>query len=262
VLVSVATTGTALGRDDFFEARLTSATNLRIAIPALGSSTPTVDWQVIEYRGSSVRSGQVSFATTDTSKTATLTSVRTNKSWLVYSYQLDNNATITANISSIRGRITDATTLTFDRVTSGNAATLSYFLVAFTDRTTVQSGSQNFSTADTQNDVTITAVYTARILAAGGTCARGGQTANSTDDDVNTAWFTLALTSSTNLRLTRGMTGASAADLGWFVVQCLKRRVIIVGTTERAGRPPLRRSEPEPDRAVHGPSQPGLAPPS
>lgn len=219
VLISARTTGSTFGRDDYFEARLTSATNLQLNIAGLGATSPTVEWQVVQYTDSSVQSGQVSFATTDTSKTASVTSVDTSKSWLIYSYQLDDNAIINPNVASIRGQLTNSTTLTFDRYASGNAATLTYFLVQFTDGTTVQSGSQNFATTDTQNNATITSVSTSWAIAAAGLYVRGGRTAYATDDNPNPVWFTLDLTSATNLQITRDVTGSSAADVGWFVVQ-------------------------------------------
>ena len=116
--------------------------------------------------------------------------------------------------------ITNDTTLTFDRNSTGQAINLTWFLVTFSDDTTVQGGSKNFTTSDTQLSATITAVDLGLAIAVGGgDYLRGGRSALTTDDPAGVGWFTFDLTTSTNLQITRGLTGSATADVGWFVVQ-------------------------------------------
>ena len=221
-LVSFRITGTTFGGNDFVKAKLTSATNLNLAMQANGDATAFVEWQVVQYACASVQSGDVTFANTETSKTATVTSVDTAKSWLLSTHNHPDGTATDIAQKLVRGQVTNATTLTFDRDStsgSGQSLNLTWYLVTFTDGTTVQKGTQAFTTAETQKDVTITSVDTGRSLAAGGYMGRGGKSNYTLDDNPGVGWFTLDLTSGTNLRITRGLTGSATADVGWFVVQ-------------------------------------------
>jgi hypothetical protein len=181
---------------------------------------------VVEYTDANLQTGDLSFAFSETSKTATLSpAVNTFKSWLLYTYECapafcNGDA---ANIGSklVRGLVTDSTTLSFDRSNpgiSGETVNVTWYLVEFTDATTVQHASEPFGAAEAQRDVTLTPVSGDRSLAAAGDYLRGGRSPYAADDNPGLAWFTLDLTSSTNLRLERGFTGDSA-DVGWFVVE-------------------------------------------
>ena len=216
-IISMRTTGSLYSRDDFFRADITTSTNLQLSANTFGG-TPTVEWQVVEYTDCTIQTGDVSFATGDSSKTATLTSVDTAKTWLLYTYETDINSA-QADAFLVRGQLTDATTLTFDRDGTGTTVDVTYYAVEFTDGTSVQRGSESFTTSETQNDVTITSVDTTWAVASAGDYGSGGKSAYSADDDPATGWFTLDLSSATNLKITRGVTGTATADVGWFVVQ-------------------------------------------
>src|SRR3989442_8551944 len=100
----------------------------------------------------------------------------------------------------VLGTVTDAMTLTFDRASTGQAVDLTWYLVEFTDATTVESGSTQLTTAQTQLDVGVVCVDTATTLAsAGGTSYRGGSPPYFVDDNPRVSPPTLHLTSSPNL---------------------------------------------------------------
>ena len=206
--------------DNFVRAKITSSTNLQLQAVTPNASL-AVEWQVVEFTDSSVQTGDVEFQTGDSSKTYTLTGVDTTKSWLIYTYKSQDGTSTDIGQKMVRGQITNATTLTFDRDNTGQTIDLSWFLVEFTDGTIVQHNSEPFSTSETQNDVTITAIDTSRAIAVGGNFLKGGKTPNTTLGDPSPAWFTLDLTSTTNLRMTRGATQTSTADVGWFVIDFL-----------------------------------------
>ena len=224
-LISLRTTGATFDGNDFVKARITSSTNLELTMLVAGDSAGvTVEWQVIEYTDANVQtnslSGDVTFAAGDSSELVTVTSVDPTKSWLIYNYSSAAGTSTNIGQKLVRGVITNGTTLTFDRNSTGQAINLTWFLVTFSDNTTVQDGSQSFTSTDTQVNATITSVDLGLAIAVGGgDYLRGGRSALTTDDPAGVGWFTLDLTTSTNLQITRGLTGSATADVGWFVVQ-------------------------------------------
>ena len=175
----------SFGSDDFVRAKITSPTNLAWRIPDTDAAD-FVEWQVVEYDAASVQTGDVAFAFTDTSKTVTLpTPASMSKSWLLYTYScgaIAATAPTSANIGNklVRGVMTNATTLTFDRSNIGAAATdvinLTWYLVTFSDATYVQQGNQSFAGADTFKDVTLSkSVSPAASIATAGGYTRGGR---------------------------------------------------------------------------------------
>lgn len=236
-IVTVLSGGASFDRNDYVQAKITGATTLRLSHGDTGSSA-TVDWQVVEYQDATVQSGDVTFNPTDLTLTATpATPIDPARSWLMFSFEcraipIGGCGSVT-NIGtrSYRGVVTNGTTLTFDRKNAGltgppaETYNLTWYLVEFTDGTSVQSASEPFGAADTQRDVALAApAPPGSSLAAASGFMRGGRTPYAADDVPGVAWFTLDLTSSTNLRLTRGSTNApgpgpaAGADVGWFVV--------------------------------------------
>src|SRR6185295_13568081 len=116
--------------------------------------TNTVEWQVVQYTGASVQTGDLTMAAGTASATAALTSVTTTKTWLVYNYRSEDGTATDMGQKLMRGRITSATQLTFDRNNTGTQIDLTWYAVEFTDGTTVQGGTQAFTTAETQKNVT------------------------------------------------------------------------------------------------------------
>jgi hypothetical protein len=223
-IISFRTGGNICGGNDFAKAYITSTTNLNLALQANGDAgnAATVEWQVVTYTGANVQSGDVTIAAGSTSNTATVSSVDLTKSWLIYTYNLGDGNTADIGQHLVRGLITNATTLTFDRAHEGSTTTavqITYYLLQFTDGTTVQSGNKSFGTGDTTLAQGIMSVDTTRSIDAGGYFCRGGSSSYSTNDNLGVGWFTLDLTSGTNLQITRGLTGTSTANVGWFVVQ-------------------------------------------
>ena len=221
-IVSLRVTGSNFNCDDFIKAKITTTTNLQLSAGCTpGGVTQNIEWQVVEYTGATAHTGDVSFTAGQSSRTATISSVVTSQSWLFYNYNtVTQGTTLDIGQKLVRGAITNATTLTFDRNNTGEPLDLTWYLVEFGDGTKVQHNSQSFTSAETQKDVTINSVATSSSIAtAGGSYMRGGRSPYSTDDNPGVGWFTLDLTSATNLRITRGATGSTTADVGWSVIQ-------------------------------------------
>ena len=215
VLANVTGDGNTYGTDDFVIASLTSSTNLRLDLGnGLGSN---VAWQVVQYNEAVVQRGTTSFGSGDASRTAVVTAVDPAKSWLVYNHSTVDGSANNIGQKLVRGLVTDPTTLTFDRSSTGQTMDLAWELVEFTDSTEVQHASANFTTSTTTRDVTVAAVDPTRSIAVGGTTLFGGRSAYTSNDNPGVGWFTTRLTSSTNLRVQRDAALATA-DLGWFVI--------------------------------------------
>ena len=217
-IVSYRSSETNYDRNDWVKAKITSPTNLELDMYETVSGA-FAEWQVVEYMDAGIQKGDVSFGSGDASQTASISSVDTGKSWLVHSYKAHTGTTANIGQKLIRGRMTNATTLTFDRNNTGAIADVTWYVVEFSDLTTVQHNSQSFTTSETQKDVTITTVDTGEAIGAGGHSMRAGRSAYSADDNPGVGWFTFDLTSATNLRITRGLTGSATADVGWSVVE-------------------------------------------
>jgi hypothetical protein len=224
-LISFRSAGANFNCNDFVRAKLTSGTNLQLSsnVATCGTvATSVVEWQVVEYQDASVQTGDVTFAATDLSAGATLApAVNTAKSWLIYSYEATADVTPDIGQYLVRGLLSGPTTLAFDRNNAGGTGlSLTWYLVEFTDASTVQSGSQPFLAADTAENVTLAtaAPRGTSIALGGGDYQRGGRSPYSANDVAGVSWFNFDLTTSTNLRITRGAGGLAAADVGWFVV--------------------------------------------
>lgn len=209
--------GNDFDRTDHVRGKLTSATNLQLDMTEGGG---TCEWQVVEFTGAAVEIGDFTFATGDTSKPIT-TTASTTGAWLLFNYELVGTGALPAEDQYLRGRITGANQVTIDRVGIGPTITGCYYLVSFSDGTTVQEViPAQFGTGDTQKDTTITSVTVANcIVMAAGQWGRQGKTSYVTTDDPGPATFTFELTSATNLRSTRGITGTATADVVAYVVQ-------------------------------------------
>ena len=159
----------------------------------------------------------MSFGSFDSSVTDTISAIDPSKTWLMYSVRTDDGTATNIGQKGVRGRVTNGTTLTFDRSATGQAMTVAWFAVEFTDATEVQHASSAFPSFTATSNVAITAVDTGRSIAVGGYLNYGGRTSHTTTTNPGYGWFGTRLTSSTNLEIRRDATGATA-DLGWFVV--------------------------------------------
>ncbi|MDH5522337.1 MAG: right-handed parallel beta-helix repeat-containing protein, partial [Acidimicrobiia bacterium] len=214
-LVSMRAGGVIYEGEDWVRARFTSSTDLELA--TTNTFGNVIEWQVVTYNDATVQSGSVSFGTGDSSRTATVTALDPAKSWLIYNYRTTDGTTTNIGQKLVRGRITNGTTLTFDRSSTGQTIDLQYFVVKFTDATEVRSGNANFTSSATTVNAAVTAVDPARSIGVGGYAQTGGRSSYTANDNPGVGWFTSRLTSSTNLRVQRSA-ALAGADLGWFVM--------------------------------------------
>ena len=214
---SVLGTHSTYGSDDFFQAQLTSTTNLQITHNT--TSAQTADWQVVEFTGASVQRGTGVLSGTSLSTTVPITAVDLSRSIVLLSWRTDINLT---GPNFLRARFTATNEITVHRGlgTSANID-FAYEVIEFSDGTVVQGGNRQFTSADTSLTAGLLTVDTSRTVAllstAGGRW--GGSHAFASNDDTGPGLFTTTITGSSTLSIVRESTGSVAADASWFVIE-------------------------------------------
>ena len=195
------------------------------------------EWQVVTYDDCAVQTGTISYISSDTSKTDTLSpAVDQAKTWLICSgWESDHTSASDPDEDFWRGRITSTTEITFDRTTAPTtgSGTIAWFTVDFSDNTLVDEIAVAFGTGDTTvNDTATESALGKSIVTAAGFLGHHGKTAYAADDNMAPAGGTLDLTTTTNLQTVRQITGSSTTDLTAYVVafqsveqQILRRRM-------------------------------------
>jgi hypothetical protein len=215
-LVTVRNGGGDWAGADFIRGYLSGPTSLALSVNNV-SSTPYVEWQVVEYTGAAVQHGRVTLAEGVTRATVPVGAVDTSRAWLVFSYQANFVNIPAVGERLVRGRVTSGTSLQFGRSVSSGSADVAWSLVEFQDGTEVRHASQHFNPGEAQRDVTITPVDPARAIAVAGYAMTGGSSPYAADDLPGVAFFTARLVDGSTLRLRRGST-PDGADVGWLVV--------------------------------------------
>lgn len=117
-----------------------------------------IEYQIFQMDEASVQHGSVSFTSSDTSKTATVTSVDTTKTFIIATSRCD---VVSANPQHflVTAEVTDATTLTFQRGTASGNCSVEFMCVTISDINTLQTKTGSIiSSGSNQTDVTITSV--------------------------------------------------------------------------------------------------------
>jgi hypothetical protein len=215
-LVTFRNSGSVYGLDDHLRAELTGPSELTLEMYQ-ASSSGVAEWQIVSLDTATVQAQTVAVSGTATSIACALeTSVATNKSWLLHSYQVADIGTGAAELM-LRGRI-EQTQAVFDRSATGASAKLTFYVVSFTDDTQVRSGVAAVSADSSVIAVDLATVEPSRsVPLALGLYQRGGSTSYAEAKNPGYASFTLELGDS-QLTARRGPTG-SAAELAWSLIE-------------------------------------------
>ncbi|MEM9132958.1 MAG: hypothetical protein AAF962_18850, partial [Actinomycetota bacterium] len=216
VLIGHRSNGSTFGTDDFVRANLRSPTNLRFQ--AYNAPSITAPWQVITYDEAIVQRGTTTLGGGDATRTATVSPVDTTRAWLTYNLATQSGTGADIGQKLVRGTVDDATTLSFDRLNTGQQVDVDWQLIEFTDSTEVQVGNASFGPTDSTVDAAVTPVDPGRTIVSGGANGYGGRTDLATDDNPGHGWFTTVLAAADTLQVRRGATG-STADLAWFAIE-------------------------------------------
>ena len=186
---------------------------LGLVNPAFAASTPYIN---------NVQYVEITIGASQTSNTATITSVDTSKTWLVYNGHTDSNGTedMTQNVVAIS--LTNATTVTALRQAQDgtNAITVRISVVEGNSNLiqSVQSGTITFAKTATTGTATITSVTTGNAFV-----VHQGSTDNATllpaPDNPAFSSFTLELTAATTVTATRNSATNATATVYYVVVE-------------------------------------------
>ena len=157
-----------------------------------------------------LQNGSVTLGSGDTSVTVTITSVTTANAYLVFSCRFNQ---VTPAAGGLQGVITNSTTLTFSRNTSGNAFVIEWYVAEFSSGISVQRGIVTLITATATYDITINAVTLARAFIVLGGQKGSGSTYGADD------YARAELTSTTNLQITFSQVGGGGPTVAWQVIE-------------------------------------------
>ena len=225
VMLSEFVHGSVTSNDDFTRGQIDSSGNLVITVGEMKTlaTQAEIAWQVVEYQDANIQTGDISFSTSDASKTIGISTVDLDKSLLVYNhYSTGTSSDNPVCQNLVSGLISDATTLQFDRGCAGHNGEihLSWFAIEFTDASTVQHEKQAFTSTELSKTVTLTNVVdtSCAVITTSGN-QRGGQSP-ATVDHTSSAWFNAGLNAAGDeITLTRGQTNGVTAETGWSVVE-------------------------------------------
>jgi len=211
--------GATLGSDDWCSTLIEPTTNLRIGCVGATSGV-TCEWQVITYSGCAVVRGQVALGTGTATGTGTVTAVDLAKTLLLISFESDSGTSTDVGQKMVRAEMSSTTEVLVTRINTGQAMTVEWELIEFTDATTVYPIVVNHSTTETDVDDTVPAVTLARTWpVAAGYKYCGGTTGYSTADNPHVAQGSLTLDSTTNLNTVKALHGSAASIIQAYVVE-------------------------------------------
>ncbi len=212
VVATIRRTGTDYGSDDGFIADLTGPTNLQIRAGGTGA---VVEYQVVQYDDSHVRTLKTTLAAGETNVTrdftagcSTTNGVNTSKTFLI-SQHTQSGSTSADDLPKVT--LEDSTTVRIQRNTGNHDLEYIIYVVETFDSTNVQQVEVNFGSGETSRSETITSVDTSKSIVFGtGAFMREGMTAYTTNDNTGYNWATFQMASPTSVTATRANSGATA----------------------------------------------------
>jgi hypothetical protein len=212
-------------------AKLTSTTNLRLTREAINGLSEPVAWQVVQISSASVQSGSTTINAGSVSTTAGITAVDTTKSFVVFSRSGGSGVGGDESLYQVTGVLTNTTTLTFSRMSSGGGSRQAYvewFVVSLTDGSSVQRnlcGPSGTGGASATMPATPAGCLTLSPAITTGSSvpfisARGDASSGSPTQDLDdTSWRPALSDSAIALTRSSGASLSSNSTVAWQVVQ-------------------------------------------
>lgn len=221
-LITVRGGGNYYGPFSYARATLTGPQTLTIDT-SIAQADTIVEWQVVSFEGATVRSGTVSFAAADATRTATTTGADPSKTWLLFTYTLGDLSGSGIEDRVFRGRVVSDTQLEFTRQASDSAtAELRWYTVTFDNGSRVETGAAHFTGTATslQSPLAKPVDSTRSLVSAGGLYYRGGSS-DSGSSIPGVASVTLDIGGGDSVLLGRAAPGGGGAitDINWWAVE-------------------------------------------
>lgn len=210
VFHTTAQPGSIADYDDLHTIYFADNSTIRITLPVDTVNVNKIsDWQVVEFEDAAVTAGTYSIGATTASTTVTVDAFDPTKTLLFHSYHVNAGSGFVGNRNSVRGRVQDGTTLAFERFAADSVPiTGRYFLVEFSDNTTIQHGTGAYSSTQGTQTVTISSVDQASSVILGGLLGTT-RTTNSGSDNMAFPVHRLGFGSNTTVVGNRGATGST-----------------------------------------------------
>ena len=204
--------------EDLFTGYLSSTTNLKLETRGTTIANQNGVWQVYDVTGSAtVQSGSFNMGTTPAADTVTISSVDTSTSALFFSFRANSVFSNIVSPSIIKGELTNSTTITFERDTTGESFIVEWYVVTWTDGTTVKRGSVSMDSSTTSASASISITAADSIVYIGGINNTGGISAE-ISNDLYTALAHVSALSNSNITLTRGDNGGVSCVIPYQII--------------------------------------------
>ncbi len=188
-------------------ARFLSGVSLRFEVGESATQSLHIAYQVVQITElGSVQSGTTIITSSQTSNSATITSIDTAKSFMVCSYHFNNNGVkLFQNQGTVQGKFDSSTSISFSRGVAQGTIMIFWFVIQMNDGTKTQQVVSNFSDQQFDKNVGINSVATNRSCVFSpvkGFSAKNLST--DTDDNWGRGFTTFEFVNSTTVKCKRG----------------------------------------------------------
>lgn len=213
-------TGSSAQSTTIVHIQLTNATTVTVTRGASSGSAVIGHFMVLEFKSgilqSSTQNGTIAIAAASTSNTATITSVTTANTLLLYNGQISSNGSDAGN-SWAYLVLTNATTVTATRVGTSGTQTPAFSVLEFKSANVKSNNSAQtvIATSTQTNTATITAIVTTKAIMSflGDVNSAGSTIAVDT-------WANAVITNTTTITVGRGAgSGANTDTVSWNVLE-------------------------------------------
>lgn len=215
---------TSWGQEELFVYGLTSTTNVQIQVDFANNTSGgnTIGFEVVDWNNSDINVQHINFivmTSIQTIDTNPITAVDLARTWVIGTARTDSGS-FTEFTDEMVARM-DFETASVIRVRRGSGGAQMHWSAQIIEDTagtvwTTQMGNIALGTGDLTGTFTLTAVDTARTFVNGTmvtSFADCGESNDSTDGNQDTANCTVALTDSTTITATRGVTDSFTLDI-------------------------------------------------
>ena len=180
------------------------------------SSSPDIEWQVIQLDGARIQSGLSTITNNTTSIESTLSLINLDNSFIIYNFQGQNNINGIEKDYYIRPSFPNNRTIRFDRTGNSRNIDISWFAIEMIDGTPTQRGEVNIVSTSSTAITSINSVDTGKTMILAYNQIETGD-ADATTQDSGT--FSAIFLNSTNIQFERFTAENNSSIISFFTIQ-------------------------------------------
>jgi hypothetical protein len=180
------------------------------------SSSPDIEWQVIQLDGARVQSGLSTISNNSTTVDSTLSLINLDNSFVIYTIQGENNLDGIEKDYYVRPILPDSRTIRFSRLGNSRNIDISWFAIEMVDGTPVQKGEVTVSQTSSTANATINSVDTGKTMILAYNQIETGNSDNATQDS---GTFSAIFLNSTNIQFERAIAENNESIISFFTIQ-------------------------------------------